>query len=192
MTSTLRRIVQEKRSAIVPLALALVANLAVYMFIVYPLKAHVAGAAARRVASERALQAAETANAAARAIQTGTLRADRDLQTFYQKVLPADLSGARRLTYARLAELAQQANLRYRSRTFEPEDVRDSDLQRLQITMVLEGNYADVRRFIYALETTPEFLILDNVALVQANQPGAPLVLTVQVSTYYRTAAHGS
>jgi hypothetical protein len=27
---------------------------------------------------------------------------------------------------------------------------------------------------------------------VQANQPGAPLVLTIQVSTYYRTVGHGS
>lgn len=190
--ATIRRILQEKRSVVLPLGVALLANLAVYLFIVYPLKAHVASAEARRVSSQNALRAAETGNAAARAIETGKDRADRELQVFYQKVLPPDLNGARRLTYARLAELAQQASLRYRSRTFDSEDVRDSDLQRLKITMVLEGGYAEIRRFVYALETTPEFLILDNVALVQANQPGAPLVLTIQVSTYYRTVGHGS
>ncbi|HEY7789720.1 MAG TPA: GspMb/PilO family protein [Vicinamibacterales bacterium] len=186
-----RRIFQEKRSTVLPLAIALVANLAVYVFVVYPLQAHVAGAEAQRVASERSLQAAGTADAAARAILAGKERADQELKIFYQQVLPADLSGARRLTYARLAELAQQSSLRYRSRTFEPEDIRDSQLHRLRITMVLEGDYANVRRFVYALETTPEFLILDNVALAQGNQPGSPLLLTIEVSTYYR-AVHGS
>ncbi len=187
-----RRILAEKRSIILPLAVALLANLGVYVLVVYPLKSRVAGASARQTAAEQSLQAAERANAAAHAIQEGKDRADQELTTFYRKVLPADLSGARRITYARLTELAQKAHLRYRNRSFDPEDVRNSDLKRLRITMVLEGNYGDVRQFIYALETTPEFIVLDDVALVQNNQANAALILTLELSTYYRAGGDGS
>ena len=187
-----RRILAEKRSIVLPLAVALIANLGVYALVVYPLKARVASATARQVAAEDSLQNAERANVAAHAIEAGKDRADEELTTFYQKVLPASLSGARRITYARLAQLAQNAHLQYRNRSFEPEDVRNSSLVRLRITMVLEGSYGNVRQFIYALETTPEFIVLDDVALVQGNQPNAPLILTLELSTYYRTGGDGN
>ena len=45
------------------------------------------------------------------------------------------------------------------------------------MTMVLEGEYRDVRRFIHALETAPEFVVIEDVALVQGER-NAPLTLT--------------
>ena len=51
--------------------------------------------------------------------------------------------------------------------------------------MVLAGNYADIRRFIYELDTAPEFVVIEDVSLAQREEGAAPLVLTLQVSTYY-------
>ena len=57
--------------------------------------------------------------------------------------------------------------------------------------MVLEGDYQAVRQFLYELETTPEFIIVDDVSLTQA-EAGKPLSLTIEVSTYYRQGRSGN
>ena len=57
--------------------------------------------------------------------------------------------------------------------------------------MVLEGDYDSVRRFIYELETTPAFVIIDNVTLAQG-EPDRPLALSLELSAYFRTPVNGN
>jgi Tfp pilus assembly protein PilO len=52
--------------------------------------------------------------------------------------------------------------------------------------MVVQGDYENVRKFIHALETAPEFVVIDDVSLTQGAEPSSPLVLTLELSTYYR------
>ncbi len=54
--------------------------------------------------------------------------------------------------------------------------------------MVLQGEYENIRRFVYELETAPEFVIIDDVTLTQADA-AKPLTLTLELSTYYRLGA---
>ena len=56
--------------------------------------------------------------------------------------------------------------------------------------MVLQGDYESVRRFVYALETAPQFVIIDDMTLVQG-EAGKPLTLTLALSTYFRVP-HGN
>jgi len=49
---------------------------------------------------------------------------------------------------------------------------------------VLQGDYESFRQFIYELETSPEFVIIDDVTLTQTD-PNKPLTLTLDLSTYY-------
>jgi hypothetical protein len=56
--------------------------------------------------------------------------------------------------------------------------------------MLLEGDYEHLRRFIYELETSPAFVIIDDVTLAQ-NDPEKPLTLTLELSAYYRLGANG-
>ena len=120
---------------------------------------------------------------------TGKSRASAELTTFYSDVLPRDLAGARRLTYLRLAQLARESDLEYRRATYAPVVESGSTLTRLQIQMVLEGTYADMRAFIYQLETSPEFVVIDNVQLAEGADDGGSLVVTLDLSTYYRDVA---
>jgi hypothetical protein len=57
--------------------------------------------------------------------------------------------------------------------------------------MVLEGDYASVRQFIYELETTPAFVIIDDVTLAQKD-PDKPLALSLELSAYFRTGLNGN
>ena len=68
---------------------------------------------------------------------------------------------------------------------------KNDRLGRLQIRMVLEGEYNHMySRFIYDLETSPAFVIIDDVTLAQ-DDPARPLQLTVELSTYYRLDSNG-
>jgi hypothetical protein len=187
-----KRILVEKRVWIIPLALGIVANVAVYLLVVYPLAVKSAGAEDRAAAAVRSLQLAERDFAAARDLVDGKARADQELSTFYDKVLPADLPSARRLTYATLPLLARKSNVKFIDRRLEIETPKkDSQLGVLKINTQWQGDYESLRRFIYELESAPPFVIIDDVTLGQTD-PTKPLTLQLQLSTYYRLAANGN
>jgi Tfp pilus assembly protein PilO len=180
-----RRVLQEKRRLILPLAIAAVINVAVYLAVVYPLAARTESVQVR--AQTAVINASNAAKAFrdAEATRTGRARADEQLAKFYAEILPRDQSGARRITYLRLAKLAEESNLDSESRSASMSHDRESELEHLDITMVLTGEYRDVRRFIHTLETSPEFVIIKDVSLAQRERD-APLTLTLQLATYYR------
>jgi len=187
-----RRIFVEKRALIIPVALGVVLNIAAYLFVVRPLAIKSAGVADRAIAARQALTLAERDLAAARALVTGTSRADEELATFYEQVLPADQNSARRLTYLSLYHLARNMNVKFLDRKTEVEaPKRDARVGRWKIRTELQGDYANLRQFIYALESAPEFVIIDDVTLSQ-NDPAKPLTLTIELSSYYRIDAHGN
>ena len=109
----------------------------------------------------------------------------------YRDVLPSNLASARQITYLRLAQLADQHHLRYSRRSAEPDANSLGALKRLRITMALDGDYENVRQFIYQLESGSDFIVIDSVAIAQT-EPGAPLQLTLGLSTYYQSERHGA
>ena len=188
----LKRVVADKRPMVMPLVIALVANVAVYVLAVYPLGNRQAGVQGRADAAAAARLAAEAELANARALVEGKSRAEEELSTFYDKVLPADLSAARRMTYASLPRLARKTDVTFLGRSTELEQrTDDSRLGYLQIRMVLEGDYESIRQFIHELESAQEFIIIDDVTLAQ-NDPARPLALTLMLSAYYRLGPNGA
>lgn len=188
----LRRILIEKRVFFLVLAVAVLVNAALCGLVVYPLSVRVAGAAGRAASALDAERAAGRDHDTAKATVSGKDRAQTELKKFYQDVLPADLAAARRITYLRLAQLARESNVRAERRSYEEQHERESTLIRLHMTMVLQGDYASLRRFIYRLESAPDFVVIDNVALSQRNDPNAPLLLTLSLSTYFRAGDNGA
>jgi Tfp pilus assembly protein PilO len=191
----LKRIVSEKRGLLVPVGIALVVNLVAYVFVVRPRGVKAAGAANRAVIAAADLRSAEREQATARALVTGKARADEELSAFYDKVLPADQEAARRMTYSSLPALARKSGVTWARRTSEVEQPgrpeKDQKLGHMVISMVLQGSYEDFRAFIYALESAPEFLIVDDVQLTQA-KPNEPLTFIITMSTYFRVKGNGA
>ena len=188
----LKRILVEKRAIAIPLLIVLLVNLFVYAAIVYPLMRRSAGASDRAAAAATARQAAERDLAAARELVTGKGRADEELATFYNKVLPSDVVTARRMTYAHLPAVARKTNVRYEAGSFSiDQGLKNPRIGRLQTRMALQGDWENMRRFIYELETAPEFIIIDSVSLAQG-EIGQPLALNLELSTYYRSRGNGS
>jgi hypothetical protein len=183
----LQRIAAEKRALLVLLAFGIAINVAAYVLVVYPLAVKSAGAVDRAQTALRSRQAAERDLTAARALVVGKTRAEQELATFFDKVLPADQPAAIRITYSPLSAIARKANTRVIERRWEADEsiAKTSRVGRLRIHMAMQGDYPNVRRFIYEIERAPEFVIIDNLTLAQTD-PTKPLVLTVDLSSYYR------
>jgi Tfp pilus assembly protein PilO len=182
---------RERRLVVVPLLVALAINVVLYAGVVYPLSQRVANIEERDRNAEENLLAAQRDHAQAAGTLEGRDRAATELAAFYTNVLPTDLSGARRLTHLRLAQLARESNLKFIHASFEPVAERNRTLTRLQIEMALSGTYDDMRDFIRDLETSDDFVVIDNLELGEGAD-GGPLSVTVRLSTYYRDPAAGS
>ena len=191
MNELFHRVLAEKRPLVLPLVIALAANVAAYALVVRPRGVKSAGAANWAVVAAAALRVAENELATARALVEGKSRADEELNAFYQKVLPIDLVAARRMTYASLPALARRTNVRYEQRRTTIEGPNDADrLGHLTIRMVLVGDYESIRDFIFELESAPEFVIIDDVTLVESDE--AEQTLTIDLSTYFRLKPNGA
>ena len=188
-----KRILVEKRALVIPLLLAIAINVGVYALVVYPLAVKSATAADRAAAAAAAVAAAEADDNGARALVTGKSRAEQELSTFYDEVLPGDFTAARRLTYAALPRLARKSNVKYEQSRYEPDTSiqKTARLGRLQIRVVLQGEYESFRQFLYELESAPEFVIIDHVTIGQTDA-NKPLTFVLEMSTYYRLGANGN
>lgn len=185
-----RRVLREHRRVLVPLAIALVVNVIAYVFIVYPLSQSVANIEQREQTAAQELAAAKQEHGQAAGTLGGKDRAAQELSRFYQDVLPRDLQSARRLSYVRLPQLAGQFDVVFDRRTTEIPATRiGSDLIPLRTQVELAGRYSDVRTFIHELESSPEFVVIDNITLSEEEEDTGLLQLRIDLSTYYRTPA---
>jgi Tfp pilus assembly protein PilO len=194
VTSTsdlLQRILTERRGIVVPLALVALVNVGFYALAVYPLSLKVAASERRATAARTEFAASTRENKNVRSTLAITEQADKDLHRFYEDLLPTDLAGARRQTYEHLATLAREHNLVIARRTYRVDEGYKGRLERLNIAMELTGDYADMRDFIYDLETSPEFVSIEDVALGEGTQQDEALTLSLGLSTYYRGGDRG-
>jgi Tfp pilus assembly protein PilO len=183
----LSRVLREHRTALVPLIVVLAINVVVLMAVVLPLTQRVESNERRAEAAELAQSAAEAELKQAEALREGKARATTDLETFYKQVLPADAAGARRITHLKLQQKARAHNVQFERSAIKEETVDDSSLERQTISMNLSGDWDDIRTLIYDLETSPDFVVIDNIVIGETTGESG-LALSLELSTYYRSS----
>ena len=184
----LKRAFDEKRRLVIPVAAGLAINLILFVGVVYPMRARVRSAEQREQAAAASLVAAQREDQSARGLVQGKTQTSTALAAFYQDVLPTTWAGARNITYLHLQQLAEQHHLRLARRNCDPEPSPKGPLRRVRCTMALEGNYDEVRLFIYDVETGTDFIVIDGVALSESAEAGGALQLSINLSTYYKHA----
>lgn len=190
----LTRVMAEKRRLILPLILAVIVNALLYALVVFPLGRQVIRSEEEAHVQHEQLNRARLEYQSAKATVSGKQQADAALQKFYKDVLPANAGVARKLTYTRLAQLAKQANVTLEHGSNAVKHEKGRELSKLTTTYTLSGDYRDVRRFIYALETAPEFIVLENVGLSASSgeqQQTRGLSMNLEIATYFRSGDVG-
>jgi Tfp pilus assembly protein PilO len=180
------RIIADHRRWLVPVAILLAINLAVLFSVVMPMRRSAESGTSQAEESATALNAAVADLKNAEATRDGQAQASKDLERFYEEVLPQSLASARRMAQLRLPQLARSHDVRFQRDATDAEELRDSPLERLRVSFELEGNWDDIRQLIYEIETGPDFIVIDNVSLAEGVSASAPLSLALEISTYYR------
>jgi Tfp pilus assembly protein PilO len=182
-----RRALHEYRRPGLALAVMAAVNLIGWGLVVRPLAARVGNIEERGRLAVDGLRLAQAENRRARGALIEDERSLGNLNTFYTEVLPLDLAGARRLTHLRLAQVARKAGLQFERFSFDPEPMRDSGLTRVRGDLILSGSYAQVRAFVHRVETSKDFVVLDDIGLAEGAGPENVLLVTVKLSTYFRS-----
>lgn len=190
--SVWRRVLSERRALVVPLLTVLVINVLVLALAVFPLQRSVVGDEDRANDVKLGLADARRTERVANDTRASKQRADEELRRFYAEVLPASHAVARDLLYLQVSKLSRAHGLKFESSSFEPEAVEKSSLMRFRVDVSLTGDYANIRKFLYRIETAEEFYIIEGVKLGQASRTeggGSALEVVLQVATYYSGAA---
>jgi Tfp pilus assembly protein PilO len=184
--ASLQRVVSDKRLVVVPLAVLALVNVVMLGLVLGPLGGRVRTLEARSAAATVAAAAAQRDLEQARGLATGKTQATTDLQTFYDQVLPGDQAAARRVTFLRMAQVAREAGLDFDRRAFAQEQPKGAHLVRVDLSMVVRGRYANLRRFFHAVESGREFVVIRSVNVGQATDTPGVLEATLALSTYYK------
>ncbi len=183
------RIAREYRKALIPVGVLFAINVVLLIAVVLQLVQRVSANEERAQTAARAAALAQAEFQKAEALREGKARATTDLDTFYRQVLPVDVEAARRVVQSKTRRLATAHDVRYERGQSDTEDVHESSLERLVSKVALTGAWDDIRGFVYELETAPEFIVIDNVAIAEGLETNAPLALSMELSTYYRLPA---
>ena len=190
LTQFSRRIFDERKAVLLPLVVALVANVAALVLAVLPLRTAVAVAESEATQATLQLGEARRQEREAQQARGSKENADRDLRRFYTEVLPRDLPTAQRAMNLWVTEAARDSGLEFLGSQFDWGEVRDSALSRAFSRITLQGSYASIRRFLHAVEAAEEFVVVESVELVQQSDQVSPsegLEVSLIVSTYFLT-----
>ena len=185
------RVYRERRAIILPLVAVLIINIGVLLLAVIPLGRRAASAKDEATAAKVSLASAKLLERQAEQAATRRTTADAELQRFEHDILPKDFPTATRTTNLWLQHAARDAGLEFRQSRFETNEVRESRLTRAYSTVTLVGRYSDIRRFLAAMETAEEFVVLERVELAQSDTtqqgPNERLEIALNVSTFFPT-----
>ena len=183
-----RRVYHERRAVVLPLLVILAANAAVLALGVFPLAADVASLQTDARNASTNLMRARLAETQAKGAAASKQRADQELRKFYSEILPENPTGARKIV-SFLQHTATGAGLEFQRISLEQSEVKDSQLEKMSGKVTLSGEYQNIRRFLYEVETAEEFVVIERVGLAQASDLRSAntgrLEVTLDLATYY-------
>jgi Tfp pilus assembly protein PilO len=187
-TPLLRRIFIERRAVILPLLVAFVVNVGVLLLLVLPLRQGVKGAEEDALNARVNLAGARAAEKGAKQAQAGKERADQEMKKFYAEILPRNFDAAANLIAFWPLKIAEQSRVKWSSGTTQTKPLQEpSNLVKVSSKATLTGEYADIRRFLYEIETAEQFVIIESVELSQSGsaQSSGVLEVSLEIATYY-------
>jgi Tfp pilus assembly protein PilO len=184
-----RRVYQERRALVLPVVIFVLANVAALALVVLPLMQNVRTLEANAEMASTNLLRARVLDKQAKDTLGSKDRADQELKKFYLEILPKSESGARQvMTF--LYRTAQENGVAFQRNSQDRQEIKESQLVRVTGSVTLSGSYANIRKFLYAVETAEEFVVIERVGLVQAAELRSAagtgrLEVDLDVATYY-------
>lgn len=107
---------------------------------------------------------------------------NESLKKFYGEILKPKNRGIVDLRQE-LADLLKQMGIPKIDITYDNREIRDYNLYQVAITLPVEGNYANIRKFINMIENSKNFMVIDGVSLSESK---AILKLNIRLSAFFK------
>jgi Tfp pilus assembly protein PilO len=111
-------------------------------------------------------------------------KAQDDLKQF-RNLLLAKNEFARQVVN-HLSETAKRLKLNLPSVSYKPDPAQDEQLTKMNFSFAVSGSYEAIRRFIHAIETSSDFLIIEDLVLSKRSKETGSLELQLRVATYLK------
>lgn len=82
-----------------------------------------------------------------------------------------------------LTQICTQAGLLRNRAAYRPDNEPQFGMQRVSITLPIEGSYANVRKFLNILESRPKFIIVESMTLESENEGTGLIRMSMNLST---------
>ncbi len=195
MTSGLRRVFLERRAVILPLAVALLVNAAIFGLVVYPSSGRVARAEQQEQAALRELGdgPARIRRGHAHAAGQGPGRRGPRRSSTTTSCPPTwRAHGGPRTCTSRswpgTRDSSISAGWRNRASRGRATGTRRRRWRASTSRWCSRATTKGVRQFLRDVEASDGFIVIDNIGLAEGTDRSSALVLTVELSTYYRAA----
>jgi Tfp pilus assembly protein PilO len=90
-----------------------------------------------------------------------------------------------------IRDLATQFQINPENISYTPDYVKDQELVNFGISFPLRGSYENLRQFIHRVESSPHFLIIDDITLSDAREGGVVLSLNIRLRTFFQDVELG-
>ncbi|MGH9388283.1 MAG: GspMb/PilO family protein, partial [Vicinamibacteria bacterium] len=84
-----------------------------------------------------------------------------------------------------IAHICQEFHIDPQEVRYKTDQVTEGRVERFVNDLPLQGDYANLRRFIERVENSRNFLLIDRVVLSGTKESGSMLSLTIEVATYF-------
>ncbi len=101
----------------------------------------------------------------------------------FKKMLPRHRSISKIL--GEVFGAARKNGLKIGSGDYSPETVKDMDISKYTFSFNVEGGYAQVKKFIYELESSNYPIVIEEISLARAKDGGGAIALNMNVSIYF-------
>lgn len=81
---------------------------------------------------------------------------------------------------------AEKLNLLVESATYRADAVKSSNLVKITVSMPVTGSYADIKRFIYELETSPRLFIIQDLSLGSGKAEEGDVSLKLAIAVHFK------
>jgi Tfp pilus assembly protein PilO len=170
-------------AVLVGLAILLI-DAGVYGFLVRPRVKSYENLAGTRAEFERELAVAEKNHKTFASYYERLVTTERNDEIFHKQILGTKQEKLIEVQ-KEIADIATEFGIDPESVSFDDKERDEDGLEEFGISIPIEGDYSNLRKFLARIENSKSFLIVDRIALTGTKEGGLQLQLNISMSTYF-------
>ncbi|VAV82293.1 hypothetical protein MNBD_DELTA01-24 [hydrothermal vent metagenome] len=131
----------------------------------------------------RSLEHKGLSSTGAVSLQAASARASQEVEAFKKEKLVKGSELTRVLD--EVFKAARRSGLKIKSADYNPVTIKDTDISRYLFSFPVEGNYRQIRRFIYDIENSKRMLVVEGITMHSSKKAAGSIGVEIELSIYF-------